>query len=164
MFLHVPPDAFGQEHECWFDEENNQWFKATYINRFGLAWGRDGSATANEYLTRLVLQNVHFADSIRLECLINCDQRLRILTTQPHIVGEAADYREIQDWFIKLGFERLKIDDRIAWYHSTENVLVADAHEGNVIKTATGSIVPIDLNIVQPDSSMRDAISELIGK
>ncbi len=95
-FLHRPRTAFGQEHECWFDEELGRWWKATYANRFGLAWGRDGSATAEEYLTRLVLQNKWFGDGIELEALINCDRKLRVLTSQPHIVGEPAEYDEIQ--------------------------------------------------------------------
>src|SRR5687767_13977167 len=50
-------DGYGDEHQAWFDEESGLWFKATYPNRFGLAWGRTGSATVREYLTRQLLQN-----------------------------------------------------------------------------------------------------------
>src|SRR5437773_2298111 len=58
--LQRSPDARGHEHTVWFDELTNRWFKTTYPNRFGLAWGRNGSATAREYLTRLILQNRYF--------------------------------------------------------------------------------------------------------
>ncbi len=45
-FLKQPPTGHGDEHEGWFDEKSNRWYKATYPNRFGVAWGRYGSATA----------------------------------------------------------------------------------------------------------------------
>jgi hypothetical protein len=43
-FLKRIPDASGEEHEAWFDEDSNLWFKLTYRNHFGLPWGRSGSA------------------------------------------------------------------------------------------------------------------------
>jgi hypothetical protein len=149
-FLDRSPDGYGDEHEAWFDAVSNLWFKATYPNRFGLAWSKEDSATARAYLTRLVLQNRYFGDDIELVALINVDQRLRILTSQPHIAGEPAPYSEIQAWFQNLGFVRVCSNDRIAWYNTQDNLLIADAHEGNIIKTPDGDLVPIDLNICQP--------------
>jgi hypothetical protein len=153
-FLGRSPDAHGNEHECWFDEPSNRWFKATFANRFGLAWGRDGTATAEEYLIRLTLQNRYFGDDIRLEALVNCNEHLRILISQPHISGGPATAKEIRDWFLSLGFYGVESGDRIAWYRIKENLLVSDAHEGNVIKTRDGVLVPIDLNIVQPSGEL----------
>ena len=115
-FFLRPTDGHGDEHEAWFDEESTRWFKATYHNRFGLAWGRDGTATVGEYLTRLVLQNIYFGDDIQLVALVNSENKLRVLTSQPHIAGEPARYDEIQRWFYKLGFCRLETAGRIAWY------------------------------------------------
>jgi hypothetical protein len=115
-----------------------------------LAWGRNGSATAREYISRLILQNSYFGDDIRLVALLNCDEGLRVFTSQPHIAGEPAAYEEIQEWFCRLRFCRLEIDGCVAWFHAAENLLVADAHEGNVIRTASGELVPIDLNVIQP--------------
>lgn len=155
-FLRRSPEGHGDEHEAWFDEPSNRWFKATYPNRFGLAWGRDGSATAREYLTRLVLQNTYFSDDIQLIALVECDAHLRILTSQEHVSGEAAPYDAIQDWFCGLGFCRIETDGRIAWYRQLENLLVADAHEGNVLLDQDGGLVPIDLNIIQPCGQMRE--------
>jgi hypothetical protein len=153
-FFNRPPDGYGDEHEAWFDALSNLWFKATYPNRFGLAWNRDVSATAQTYLTRLVLQNRYFGDDIQLVALINVDERLRVLTSQPHIFGEAAPYAEIQEWFLNLGFARVCANDCVAWYIRSDNLLIADAHEGNVIKTPNGDLVPIDLNIIQPSGEL----------
>lgn len=165
-FFERRPTAYGDEHEAWFDEASGLWFKATYENRFGLAWGRSGSATVREYLTRQILQNKYFGDDIRLVALVNSHAKLRILISQPHVPGEAAEYDEIQDWFRFLEFERLDCDGRIAWYLDAENLLVADAHEGNVIKANTPGgesvLLPIDVNLVQPNGDLRDAILALM--
>ena len=122
-FFKRPPDAHGDEHEAWFYEPLNRWFKATYPNRFWLAWGRDGAATAREYLSRLVLQNEYFFDDIELICLLNSNEKPRVLTSQSHIAGRAATYEEIREWFLQLGFCRLEADGRIAWYRKAEKSL-----------------------------------------
>ena len=44
-FLRRPPDGFGLEHEAWFDESRNRWFKATYANRFGVGARRFGNGS-----------------------------------------------------------------------------------------------------------------------
>jgi hypothetical protein len=152
------PDGYGDEHEAWFDEPTSRWFKATYPNRFGLAWGRDGSATAGEYLTRLILQNRYFGDDLEVVALVESNQKLRVVTSQRHVPGEPATYAAIQAWFVEIGFRRLQIADRIAWYREDANLLVADAHEGNVMQTAVEGIIPIDLNIIQPDEALKSAL------
>jgi hypothetical protein len=149
-FFVRPPHEHGNEHEVWFDASSKRWFKATYLNRFGLAWGPGDSATPHEYLLRLLLQNYYFGDDIWLISLINCDGKVRVLTSQPHIAGDFATLEEIQKWFDQRGFRRIETEDRIAWYFKPENLLIADAHEGNVIRTAVGTLVPIDLNVIQP--------------
>ena len=128
-FFNRAPDGHGDEHEGWFDEISNLWKKATYPNRFGLAWGREGTATAREYLHRLLLQNQYFGDDIQLVALINSNEKLRVLISQPHIAGEPAAYCEINRWFVNLGFVCLTFGERIAWYKAREILLIADAHE-----------------------------------
>jgi hypothetical protein len=78
-FFQRSPDGYGDEHQAWFDEAQGLWLKATHHNRFGLAWGRKGSATVREYLTRLLLQNKYFGDDIRLVALVNSGEKLRVL-------------------------------------------------------------------------------------
>ena len=153
-FFKRAPDGHGDEHEAWFDEASNRWFKATYHNKFGLAWGRLDSATCREYLTRLLLQNRYFGDDIQLVALVNCGNRLRIVTSKPHIKGGPASYDPIVNWFQNLGFVRVVYGNRIAWYRQGENLLVADAHEGNVLLSETGVLVPIDLNVIQPSGEL----------
>src|SRR5262249_22320043 len=149
-FFSRRPDGHGDEHQAWFDESSGRWFKATYENRFGLAWGRDRTATPHEYIRRLMLQNEDFGDDIQLVALVNCAGKLRILTSQPHISGDPASYELIQFWFQSLNYLRIEHECRIAWYHRADNLLISDAHEGNVIQTAAGALVPIDLNILHP--------------
>ena len=153
-FLKRIPDASGEEHEAWFDEDSNLWFKLTYRNHFGLAWGRSGSATAGEYVSRLLLQNTFFEDDIRLVAVLNCGGALRVLTSQPHIMGEPPSQEDIVSWFGALGFSKIAIGSGIAWYHRAENLLVGDAHEGNIIKTPNGCMVPIDLNLIHPTGKL----------
>lgn len=50
----------------------------------------------------------------------------------------------------------MNCDGFIAWYRKQENLLVADAHEGNVIRTPKGELVPIDLNITKPKGELFD--------
>jgi len=158
QFFKRQPDGFGDEHQAWFDEQTGRWFKATYRDRFGLAWGRNGTATVREYLTRLILQNTYFGDDIALVALVNSDGKLRVLISQRHIAGEPAAYEEIQHWIRFLGFCRLESRGCIAWYLPSNNLLMADAHEGNVIRTARNVLVPIDLNLIQPNGNLYHAI------
>ena len=156
-FLKTKPDGHGREHEAWFDEPSNRWFKATYPNSFGLPWGRTGSATADEYLVRLNLHNEFFGDDIRLVALVNCGGKLRVLTTQPHAPGAHAAQDEINQWLAQRGFIRLVHEcGSAAWYNKVDDLMVADAHEGNLIRTDQGRLVPIDLNIVHPNGELRD--------
>ena len=164
-FFNRAPDGYGDEHQAWFEEKSGLWFKATYPNRFGLAWGRRGSATVRQYLTRLILQNNYFGDDIRLIALVNAGGKLRILISQPHVAGEPARYDDIQDWFGFLGFARLDSEGSIAWYLEEENLLVADAHEGNVIRASSRIgrvLLPIDLNLVQPNGDLLEGVKTLL--
>ena len=159
-FLSCIPDGYGNEHEAWFDERSNLWFKATYANQFGLGWNAT-RGTATEYLNRLVLQNQHFGDKIELVALIQHDGKLRILTSQPHIAGEAASAAEIAAWFESLGFVRIESRNCVAWYLESKNLLVADAHEGNVVRSGN-TLVPIDLNMAHPTGECLEWILEYL--
>jgi hypothetical protein len=52
----------------------------------------------------LLLQNVYFADRIELGAFKNREGKLRVLTSQPHVVGDVAPFGEIEQWFEGLGF------------------------------------------------------------
>lgn len=164
QFFNREPDGYGDEHQAWFDEATNMWFKATYPNRFGLGWGGGSTATPKEYLHRLLLQNAYFADRIELVALINWEGKLRVLTSQPHVAGDVASCDEIEHWFEGLGFMKVESNECIAWYHKEENLLVADAHEGNIIRSGGNVLLPIDLNITRPSGDALETILKLTGK
>jgi hypothetical protein len=163
-FFGRPPDGAGDEHEAWFEENSSRWFKATYDNEFGLAWGRLGTATAKEYLTRWVLQNQFFGDDIHLVALVNSNSKMRVLISQPHIEGDPASPSDIENWFISIGFSKIDFSGSVAWYLEEENLLVADAHEGNVLRSPSGDLIPIDLNIVKPAVHLLEAIVDYLKK
>jgi hypothetical protein len=54
----------------------------------------------------------------------------------------------------------------VAWYLKSENLLVADAHEGNVIKVSarsgTSVLLPIDLNLVQPNGVLLNGVLQYL--
>lgn len=160
-FLTRPPEGHGDEHEAWFNEPTNVWFKLTYPNRFGLGWNSDETATPTQYVNRLLLQNEHFADRIALLGLIEVNQRMRVLTSQPHVAGDPATCEEIKAWFEGMGYTRVQSDEgAIAWYDPDENLLIADAHEGNVVRTKNNVLVAIDLNLMHPEGETRDWAQE----
>jgi hypothetical protein len=162
-FFNRAPDGFGDEHQAWYDQNTNRWFKATYPNRFGLSWFGEDTASPGEYLTRLVLQNKHFNDRIDLVALVNSNGKLRVITSQPHIAGEPASHDEIQKWFLGLQFTKVESENRIAWYSALDNLLVADAHEGNIARSG-GTLVPIDLNLIQPTGELLALVKKIIAQ
>jgi len=56
----------------------------------------------------------------------------------------------------------MEIADCVAWYRETENLLIADAHEGNVIRTPDGVLFAIDPNLIQPCGEMLETVISLL--
>jgi hypothetical protein len=77
-------------------------------------------------------------------------------------MGERALYEEIQIWFNDMEFARFESGGCIAWYRENDNLLVSDAHEWNVIRSETGALFAIDLNLMKPNQEMREAVISLI--
>jgi hypothetical protein len=95
-------------------------------NNTGTSWKRLGSAMASQYLTRLTLQNQFFGNDVRLISLARCNQKLRVITPQPHVVGELAKTKDIQTWFHEMGYSRIGANGSFAWYEKDINLLVSD--------------------------------------
>jgi hypothetical protein len=55
------------------------------------------------------------------------------------------------------------MDGGAAWYHSAKNLLVADAHEGNIIRDRNNVLIPIDLNIIQPEGELLNMVMRAAG-
>src|SRR5690606_12622472 len=84
-FLPISFDAGGGEHDVWF-QDGRAW-KVTLEDRWGI--NINGKrATPSEYLERLLLQNQVFGDDIRLEGVVIDGSDVRIVTSQPFLVGD----------------------------------------------------------------------------
>lgn len=153
-----PSDSHGQEHEIWYEPEQGRVFKATYPNQFGLAVNAEGTASPLQYLERLGWQNEVFGDDIRIERIAIENGKLRILTSQPYIDAPSATDEEIADFFESNGFETSEHGGRIFFYNPEANLLVYDAHRGNVFNDR-GTIIPIDIGIQTLDRNLQQQLN-----
>jgi len=99
-----PERIGGREHDVSFMEGTKKWRKFTKWNSAGytvdLETGQPNflPATPLQYLLRLGLQNAVFGDPITLFGLQQRERRLRIVTEQPDIVGEAPTFEEMDHY------------------------------------------------------------------
>lgn len=146
-----PSDAFGYEHEVWFPKESGsdpRVIKATYGNCFGHL--PDGfEATPAGYLERLVLCNQVLGDQI---ALLGIEQSrpgvIRVVTAQPAIRGHPADMAEISRFFLNAGFEHRCWGKNLVWFRPADSIVASDTHGGNVLRTADGALVAIDVPLM----------------
>lgn len=153
-----PDRETSREHGTLYPGNGRRWVKFTLPNLAGYTadWTDAGvpflrNARPGEYFDRLHWQNKLFGDDIRLAGLWqDGGGGWRIVTTQPHVAGEAATPEEIRAGMTALGFVRLP------WtgigYENSESwrigrVCVWDVHPANVVRTESGLIVPIDVII-----------------
>ena len=74
------------------DAKTSRAIKGTHPNRFGHSLRFEGAqATAFEYLYRLALQNAFFGDDIRILGVIQNDESVEIITSQPWIAADHQD-------------------------------------------------------------------------
>ncbi len=133
------PDLAGQsEHVVFPIRETDRVAKATLPPSFG------GQGSASAYLRNLVAANRLFGDDIRFHGVLATAEGVSLVTTQPFVRGERPAAEEVDAWFFAAGFERCGFN---RWKHA-DGVEIADAHTGNLIKTADGELVPIDLQVL----------------
>ncbi|RYD85499.1 MAG: hypothetical protein EOP84_02300 [Verrucomicrobiaceae bacterium] len=134
--------ASGSEHHVYLDKASGRVVKITQPPSFG-AFGRSDS-----YLRILELNNSVFGDDIRLEGILTLGEGLHaspaIVTSQPFTQGNSPTLEEIANWMSSLGFEA---QGRNVYINRALGIKVMDAHSGNIIKTRTGTLIPIDLLI-----------------
>lgn len=104
----------GREHDVRYEAETGLWWKYTKPNLAGytVSWSEDvpymHNALPLDYLERMLRQNAIFGDDVRLVGLWNpAGHDWRIITTQPHVEGEAATLEQLGAAFEKVGFEVL---------------------------------------------------------
>ena len=158
-FSHVekfPRVAEGAEHVVFHDPPRGVAVKATHVNRFGHSVIAEGMAASPlEYFERLALQNELFGDDIRIEGVAFDEAQLEIVTTQP----------EIDAYFSNLGFCRAELNPDVPLYfHPELGILVADAHDRNILRNESGVLVPIDLVIGKLGADLLRRIRENLDK
>ncbi len=142
----MPPEfSRGGEHQVYFHERKQRYFKATLLNRqlgYGIALGSNSrGATPSEYLDRLDLQNQIFNDDIRLERIVLIGGKPVIVTSQPAIKGLPPTQTALDELMLAKGFE--KIADG-AYYDVKSGLLLFDLFPRNAIQVVDGQIYPID--------------------
>ncbi len=151
----------GAEHQVYYDSASQSAIKATIGGRFGhslYAYGR--SALPLEYLSRLAWHNALFGDKIRIVGVCFDDEHhVEIVHSQPwidqHEIRSAPLPEEIERYFADRQFERINEDPTPPWFYNRElNLVIADAHDANVIRDTQERIVAIDVVIGIPGPSV----------
>jgi hypothetical protein len=142
-----------------FLESARRWLKFTKWNCAGYTVDMETGeplflpATPLTYLRRLQLQNVVFGDSLQLVGLQAEGPALRVVTSQPDIIGEAPAPEELDRQLREdLGFRRLAIPPM--GYHRSRSYLrddigLFDVHPANGVISSGGVLIPIDFILVQ---------------
>jgi hypothetical protein len=145
----------GREHDVRYEAETGLWWKYTKPNLAGytVSWSEDvpymHNALPLDYLERMLRQNAIFGDDVRLVGLWNpAGHDWRIITTQPHVEGEAATLEQLGAAFEKVGFEVLPwrgIGYTGSLAVRKDGIDVWDIHPANVLISEDGLPVPFDV-------------------
>lgn len=169
-------DVFcGSEHLVELDSVSRQAVKLTIPPAFGLIPGLKSllavdlrsehsvsrtaieffPATPIEYLERWRAANEVFGDDVRLASVIEWPNgEISICVTQPQYHGEPAEPRDIEAFFLKHGWTRLKDPSGHAVYFNYAfGVMAIDAERRNCYLT-DGELQPFDVILCQPDEEM----------
>jgi DNA ligase (NAD+) len=116
------------------------------------------------YLRNLNAANRLFADDIRLHGILRTAKGPSLVTSQPFIDGTEPNSAEVASWFKSNGYHSTGHN---RWKNDGAGIEIADAHIGNLIKTADGELVPIDLQILYesaitfPESKIQNPKSKI---
>lgn len=157
------PDANGDEHEVWFE---NEWvIKLTFSDFYGLkvVYRLDGDQRSlpSEYFQRWNLHNEIFGDDVELLGAVKTADGPRIVMKQKAISGTPASIEQIQEFFTGNGWKRFDTGGQIAWFDPERSLVVSDTHPGNLIMTSDGIAVPIDFRIQVVEGALLDAVRSM---
>ncbi|MFO1441358.1 MAG: hypothetical protein U1F81_23770 [Verrucomicrobiaceae bacterium] len=128
----------ASEHDVCLTQDQSRVLKWTKPPNFGAR----GSATG--YLTNVLACNALFGLDWRFEAVVQAADGVRILTSQPFIIGENPSVEEIDAWFAALGFSK----ERENTYAREDGLKIADARPDNILRRADGSLVPFDVHVL----------------
>ncbi len=158
--LSKEPDARGDEHEVWF--VGKRVIKLAHPDFFGLRVvhrsDEDQRCLPCEYFERWVLHNEIFGDDVDLPGAVDSLEGARMVLTQQAIKGTPADVGKIEEFFLGNGWCRFQANGNTAWLDETRSLVVSDTHQGNLIQTGDGILVPIDFRIQPVSGAMLDAV------
>jgi hypothetical protein len=128
----------ASEHDVCLTQDQSRVLKWTKPPNFGAV------GAARGYLTNVLACNALFGLDWRFEAVIEAADGLRILTSQPFIIGENPSVEEIDAWFSALGFTK----ERENTYAREDGLKIADARPDNILRRADGSLVPFDVHVL----------------
>ncbi len=80
---------------------------------------------------------------MRLEGVIETNDGVSLVMSQPYIIGRSPTEEELAGWFELQGCARL---GKLRWKYP-DGMVIADAHTGNLILMKDGNLIPIDLHV-----------------
>ena len=128
----------ASEHDVCVDHVAGRVLKWTKPPNFGAR----GSAVG--YLENILACNAVLALDWRFEAVVQADDGVRILSSQPFILGENASVEEIDAYFAALGFSK----ERENTYVRPDGLKVADARPDNLLRRPNGALIPIDVHVL----------------
>jgi len=166
--LNSPCHDSGNEHEVWFVEEHSLYLKATWPDHFGMKVihlpHEEPKASPIHYLERWDLHNKILGDSVDFLGAIYTPQGLRMIISQPAILGEPSTDEQINAFFLQKGWDKIEINSDIAYYDKSEQVLVSDTHKGNIVLVDSGLLIPIDLRVQKLKPLTIDLVKSLLAQ
>ncbi|HEX3817670.1 MAG TPA: hypothetical protein VHW03_05225 [Chthoniobacterales bacterium] len=161
------PVTAGAEHRVYYDEKNGLAIKATHPNTFGhSAYGPGARATPSEYLRRLRLCNDIFGDNFEIVGIaFDEDGQVEVVSSQRWIesnpIRAVPFAEEIDAYFYRFGFFRSRANpDAPLFYHMIFDLLVADAHDTNILRDAKENFAAIDVVVGTPGPALRKELRE----
>lgn len=158
----------GVEHDVFHEVSTGRWVKLTLPGRSGkelqaqveMPGVRPTLFTTDalpvDYLRRLLLANELLGDDFCFHGVLDDPAGPRLVISQSHIRGEHAGTEAIAQHFLHIGFQPINAK---TFYDPEENLLVSDAHDGNVLRTTGGLLVPFDVCVQRPTGALRDAVT-----
>ena len=161
----TPPSDAGNEHQVWHLPDEGLFLKATWPNCFGMRViyrpHEERLASPIEYLERWLISNQIFGDSVDFLGVIEEASGMRLIITQPAIVGEPATEDEINDFFLSKAWSKLEIEGNTAYVDFEQAIAISDTHRGNIIALKSGLLLPIDLRVQKLSDSLLDTARQL---
>lgn len=156
------PIGSGAEHRVYHDQQNGLAVKATHTNNFGHSVFAPGArATPSEYLRRLAWSNLLLGDEFKiLGVAFDDEDQIEIVSAHRWIEGHKDRQtplpEEINGYLAKFGFVGLPSNPYVPlFYHNGFRLLLADAHDTNIIRDTKGDCAAIDVVIGRPGPELR---------